>query len=129
MAACIQRSILPSAFPQADEFSLAASLQTAREVGGDFYDFFTLPDGRWALIIADVSDKGLAAVLSLIHISLAAAAGASAFGYAGAALALGAFGTVSAVLFGAAFLILGASPEDDDAAFAAPDEESAPCPP
>ncbi|MBK8964121.1 MAG: SpoIIE family protein phosphatase [Candidatus Competibacteraceae bacterium] len=63
MAACIQRSILPSAFPQADEFSLAASLQTAREVGGDFYDFFTLPDGRWALIIADVSDKGLAAAL------------------------------------------------------------------
>jgi predicted MFS family arabinose efflux permease/HAMP domain-containing protein len=60
---------------------------------------------------------------------LAAAVGASAFGYAGAALALGAFGTVSAVLFGAAFLILGASPEDDDAAFAAPDEESAPCPP
>lgn len=63
MAACIQRSILPSTFPLAAGFSLSASLQTAREVGGDFYDFFALPDGRWALIIADVSDKGLAAAL------------------------------------------------------------------
>ncbi len=63
MAACIQRSILPSAFPASAEFSLSASLHTAREVGGDFYDFFALPDGRLALIIADVSDKGLAAAL------------------------------------------------------------------
>ncbi|MBK8508160.1 MAG: SpoIIE family protein phosphatase [Candidatus Competibacteraceae bacterium] len=63
MAARIQRSILPSTFPVAAEFSLAACLQTAREVGGDFYDFFTLPDGRLALIVADVSDKGLAAAL------------------------------------------------------------------
>ncbi|MBL8259290.1 MAG: SpoIIE family protein phosphatase, partial [Candidatus Competibacteraceae bacterium] len=63
MAACIQRSILPSTFPASSAFSLSASLQTAREVGGDFYDFFALPDGRLALIIADVSDKGLAAAL------------------------------------------------------------------
>ena len=63
MAARIQRSILPSTFPLAAEFSLSARLHTAREVGGDFYDFFTLPDGRLALIIADVSDKGLAAAL------------------------------------------------------------------
>lgn len=63
MAARIQRSILPTAFPLAAQFSLSASLQTAREVGGDFYDFFTLPDDRLALIIADVSGKGLAAAL------------------------------------------------------------------
>lgn len=56
---------------------------------------------------------------------LAAAAGADAFGYAGAALALGVFGTVSAVLFSAAFLILGASPEED-AAPAASHEDTQP---
>ena len=63
MAARIQRSILPSAFPVSSEFGLSASLQTTGEVGGDFYDFFVLPDGRLALIIADVSGKGLAAAL------------------------------------------------------------------
>ena len=57
---------------------------------------------------------------------LAAAACADAFGYAGAALALGVFGTVSAVLFSAAFLILGASPEED-AAPAASHEDTQPC--
>jgi predicted MFS family arabinose efflux permease/HAMP domain-containing protein len=56
---------------------------------------------------------------------LAAAACADAFGYAGAALALGVFGTVSAVLFSAAFLILGASPEED-AAPAASHEDTQP---
>ncbi|MBL8251040.1 MAG: MFS transporter [Candidatus Competibacter sp.] len=58
---------------------------------------------------------------------LAAALCASAFGYAGAALALGVLGTASAVLFSAAFLILGVTPEDDDAAPAALDEETVPC--
>lgn len=57
---------------------------------------------------------------------LAAAACADAFGYAGAALVLGVFGTVSAVLFSAAFLILGASPEED-AAPAASHEDTQPC--
>jgi predicted MFS family arabinose efflux permease/HAMP domain-containing protein len=57
---------------------------------------------------------------------LAAAACADAFGYAGAALALGVFGTVSAVLFSAAFLILGASPEED-AAPAASHEDTQSC--
>ncbi|MBL8259288.1 MAG: MFS transporter [Candidatus Competibacteraceae bacterium] len=58
---------------------------------------------------------------------LVAAFCASAFGYAGAALALGALGTVSAALFSAAFLILGATPEDDAAAPVASTEETVPC--
>ncbi|MFO1350364.1 MAG: SpoIIE family protein phosphatase [Gammaproteobacteria bacterium] len=63
MATRIQRSILPTAFPLQSAFELSARLYTAREVGGDFYDFFTLPDGRLGLVIADVSGKGLAAAL------------------------------------------------------------------
>lgn len=63
VATHIQRSILPSQFPLRPEFSLFAKLQTVREVGGDFYDFFDLPDGRLGLVIADVSDKGFAAAL------------------------------------------------------------------
>jgi sigma-B regulation protein RsbU (phosphoserine phosphatase) len=62
-AAHIQHAILPNKFPNQAKFDLFAELHTAREVGGDFYDFFELPDGRIGLIIADVSDKGIAAAL------------------------------------------------------------------
>jgi len=62
IAAQIQRSILPSnfpAFPGQDEFDLYAMMIPAREVGGDFYDFFFVDDDHLAVIIADVSDKGV----------------------------------------------------------------------
>ena len=66
IAAQIQRSILPSnfpAFPEHSEFDLYAMMLPAREVGGDFYDFFFVDDDHLAVIIADVSDKGVPAAL------------------------------------------------------------------
>ena len=66
IAAQIQRSILPSnfpAFPEHGEFDLYAMMIPAREVGGDFYDFFFVDDDHLAVIIADVSDKGVPAAL------------------------------------------------------------------
>ena len=66
IAAQIQRSILPSdfpAFPDQEQFDLYAMMTPAREVGGDFYDFFFVDNDHLALIIADVADKGVPAAL------------------------------------------------------------------
>ena len=76
MAAHIQNSALPKqfpAFPDRPEFDLYASMDPAKEVGGDFYDFFLVDDDHLALAVADVSDKGVPAALfmmsakSIIH--------------------------------------------------------------
>jgi sigma-B regulation protein RsbU (phosphoserine phosphatase) len=69
IAAQIQRSILPStfpAFPEHREFDLYAMMTPAREVGGDFYDYFFVDDDHLAVIIADVSDKGVPAALFMM---------------------------------------------------------------
>ena len=66
IAAQIQRSILPSnfpEFPEHGEFDLYAMMIPAREVGGDFYDFFFVDDDHLAVVVADVSDKGVPAAL------------------------------------------------------------------
>ena len=65
----IQRSMLPEefpAFPDRTEFDLFASMKPAREVGGDFYDFFMPDDSHLAVVIADVSDKGIPAALFMM---------------------------------------------------------------
>ncbi|MCK7578274.1 MAG: SpoIIE family protein phosphatase [Chromatiales bacterium] len=62
----IQMSILPKLFPpipNRDEFDLRALIVPAREVGGDFYDFFPLDEHRLCFLIADVSGKGVPAAL------------------------------------------------------------------
>jgi sigma-B regulation protein RsbU (phosphoserine phosphatase) len=59
----IQLSFLPESFPQSADFQIAAYYLPARQVGGDFYDVISLPDGRLALVMADVSDKGVPAAL------------------------------------------------------------------
>jgi sigma-B regulation protein RsbU (phosphoserine phosphatase) len=59
----IQAGFLPDALPQPRGWEIAASLQSAREVAGDFYDVFELADGTIGLVIADVCDKGLGAAL------------------------------------------------------------------
>ncbi len=62
-ARSIQISLLPKEFPKAEDFELHAIVKPAREVGGDFYDFFRLADGRLAILIGDVSGKGIPAAL------------------------------------------------------------------
>lgn len=62
-AAQIQISLLPAPLPQNEAFQLAAAMYPAKEVGGDFYDFFYVDQNHLAVIIADVSDKGVSAAL------------------------------------------------------------------
>jgi sigma-B regulation protein RsbU (phosphoserine phosphatase) len=59
----IQAGFLPETIPQPEGWEIAASLKSAREVAGDFYDVFELPENRIGLVIADVCDKGLGAAL------------------------------------------------------------------
>lgn len=59
----IQAGFLPEEVPQPKGWEIAASLRPAREVAGDFYDIFSLPDGMIGLAIGDVCDKGLGAAL------------------------------------------------------------------
>ena len=68
MARAIQDSALPknSAFPRKD-FALFATMDPAREVGGDFYDFFFVDQNKLALVIADVSGKGIPASLFMMR--------------------------------------------------------------
>ncbi|MBI4788522.1 MAG: SpoIIE family protein phosphatase [Chloroflexi bacterium] len=63
LARQIQESFLPDACPLISDYEICSQWQTAREVGGDFYDFIPLTGGRWGIVIADVSDKGMAAAL------------------------------------------------------------------
>ena len=69
MAAEIQTSFLPREFPpfpDRDEFELYACMIPAKEVGGDFYDFFLIDDDHLALVIADVSGKGIPAAMFMV---------------------------------------------------------------
>jgi phosphoserine phosphatase len=59
----IQRSLLPAASPQIPGFDIVGWTQPADATGGDFYDYFDLPDGRLGLVVADVAGHGLAASL------------------------------------------------------------------
>ncbi len=63
VAADIQQAFLPKDLPAIAGFDLAAQSIPAREVGGDFYDVFGVRDGKHALVIADVSGKGVPASL------------------------------------------------------------------
>jgi len=63
LARDIQQTFLPNQMPEMPGWEMDVRWETARQVGGDFYDYFLLPDGRLAFLIADVSDKGLAASL------------------------------------------------------------------
>jgi len=72
VVADIQRSLLPQVLPRIPNLELAAYYRTSRWAGGDYYDFFPLPDGRWGILIADVSGHGTpAAVMMAITHSLA----------------------------------------------------------
>lgn len=65
----IQLASLPSLFPpfpDRDEFDVYATMNTAKEVGGDFYDFMLIDDNHLGIIIADVSGKGIPAALFMM---------------------------------------------------------------
>jgi len=63
LARQIQKNFLPEKLPEIPGYDLAVQWQTARDVGGDFYDVFEVKPGYIGLVIADVSDKGLPASL------------------------------------------------------------------
>lgn len=62
----MQQSILPTRFPKDINYEIWANMEPARDVGGDFYDFFKLENSRVAIAIADVSDKGVPAALFMM---------------------------------------------------------------
>jgi len=69
MATRIQSDMLPNifpAFPERSEFDIYASMKPAKEVGGDFYDFFFIDEDRLGLVMADVSGKGVPAALFMM---------------------------------------------------------------
>lgn len=69
VAAKIQAAMLPCifpAFPDRHEFDIRAAMTPAKEVGGDFYDFFLVDDDHLALVMADVSGKGVPAALFMV---------------------------------------------------------------
>lgn len=69
LAKSIQHSSLPNVFPpypDHDEFEIYATMDTAKEVGGDFYDFFFIDPDHFAFLVADVSGKGIPAALFMM---------------------------------------------------------------
>ncbi|HKH39522.1 MAG TPA: SpoIIE family protein phosphatase [Rubrobacter sp.] len=66
-ARSIQHVLLPKDLPRLEGWKITYHYQPAREVGGDFYDFLRLEDGRVGLVIGDVSGKGIAAALVMAN--------------------------------------------------------------
>ncbi len=69
-AKAIQHSALPSVFPpypHRNEFEINASMHTAKEVGGDFYDFYFIDEDTLAFLVADVSGKGIPAAMFMMQ--------------------------------------------------------------
>ena len=66
LARDMQASVLPRSFPSTDRYKTHGLMVPAKEVGGDFYDFFTLGEDRIGVAIADVSGKGVAAALFMM---------------------------------------------------------------
>jgi sigma-B regulation protein RsbU (phosphoserine phosphatase) len=62
-ARVIQQALLPKSSPYIPGFAISGLSVPARAVGGDWYDFIPFPDGRWGIVLADVSGKGTAAAL------------------------------------------------------------------
>ena len=66
VASKIQQSVLPTGFPSSDSYEVAANMEPARNVGGDFFDIMRLENSRIGIAIADVSDKGVPAALFMM---------------------------------------------------------------
>ncbi len=67
VATTIQASMLPREFPAHQRFAIYATMTPAKEVGGDFYDFFPVDDDHLGIVMADVSGKGVPAALFMVR--------------------------------------------------------------
>jgi serine phosphatase RsbU (regulator of sigma subunit)/anti-sigma regulatory factor (Ser/Thr protein kinase) len=63
VAQLIQQNFLPRELPELSGWQVGAYYKPAREVGGDFYDFFELPNGQVGVVVGDVTDKGVPAAM------------------------------------------------------------------
>ncbi|MBZ0173263.1 MAG: PP2C family protein-serine/threonine phosphatase, partial [Phycisphaerales bacterium] len=65
----VQQALLPREIPKIPGLKISTSYLTSDEAGGDYYDFFVLPGGRWGILIADVAGHGAAAatVMAMLH--------------------------------------------------------------
>jgi serine phosphatase RsbU (regulator of sigma subunit) len=80
MARTIQQALLPQSLPQLEGWQFTPYYQPAREVGGDFYDFFELEDSRIGVAVGDATGKGMPAALAVSATSSMLRAVAQAFG-------------------------------------------------
>jgi phosphoserine phosphatase RsbU/P len=69
LARQVQRSFLPQKVPQVDGYEFFAYYEAALAIGGDYYDFIPLPDGRLAIAVGDVAGKGIPAALLMAKLS------------------------------------------------------------
>lgn len=69
MAHEVQRGFLPSAAPRIPEYDFFEFYESAHQLGGDYYDYIELPGGRLAVVVADVSGKGISASLLMAKLS------------------------------------------------------------
>jgi serine phosphatase RsbU (regulator of sigma subunit) len=65
----VQRSFLPQQLPAVPGYEFFAHYKPAMTIGGDYYDFVELPDGRWAILLGDVAGKGVPAALLMAKLS------------------------------------------------------------
>ena len=68
IATSIQSALIPKEIPQIAGISISAYYNSAKEVGGDYYDFFKLDDGRLGIVIADVSGKGVPGAMVMVMV-------------------------------------------------------------
>jgi phosphoserine phosphatase RsbU/P len=68
LASHIHKSLLPKHFPQHQQYEIAGFIEPSKDLGGDFFDYFHLDDNRLALVIGDVSGKGMPAALYMAEI-------------------------------------------------------------
>jgi sigma-B regulation protein RsbU (phosphoserine phosphatase) len=69
LATRVQTSFLPNSLPQVPGYEFFAHYQPAQAVGGDYYGFIPLPQGRWAVAVGDVAGKGISAALLMAKLS------------------------------------------------------------
>jgi serine phosphatase RsbU (regulator of sigma subunit)/pSer/pThr/pTyr-binding forkhead associated (FHA) protein len=69
LARRVQLGLLPEDYPDCEGFEFFAFYRAANEVGGDYYDFIELPQGRLALVVADAAGKGVSAALMMAKLS------------------------------------------------------------